>query len=63
MWCASVAGWVLSNVLNDMKECIMKVIEKVRNYVNVEITAIVVVVAGALLYGDARSQLPRPIDA
>ena len=32
-----------------------KVIEKVNNYVNVEIIAMAVVVAGTLLYGDARS--------
>ena len=41
----------------------MKVIEKVNNYVNVEIIATAVVGAVALLYGDARSQLPRPLDA
>ena len=55
MWCASVAGWVFSEVLSNMKEYIMKVIEKVNNYVNVEIIAMAVVVAGTLLYGDARS--------
>lgn len=41
----------------------MKAIEKVNNYVNVEIIATAVVGAGALLDGDARSQLPCPLDA
>ena len=41
----------------------MKVIEKVNTYLNGEIIATAVVGAGALLYGDARLQLPRPQDA
>ena len=54
---------MLSDVLNNIKEVVMKAIEKVNNYVKVEIIATAVVGAGALLNGDARSQLPCPLDA
>lgn len=63
MWYASIAGWMLSSILTNIKESIMKAIEKVNNYVNVEIIATAVVGAGAILDGDARSQLPCPLDA
>lgn len=51
MWCASIAGWMLSDVLNNIKEVVMKAIEKVNNYVKVEIIATAVVGAGHCLMG------------
>ena len=60
MWYASIAGWMLSNVLNSIEEATMKVIEKMNNYINIEIIATAVVGAGALLYGDVSFTITVP---
>ena len=65
VWCASIVEWALHTVQNYIKESTMKIIERYINAecINVEFVATAAVWAGALLYGDARSQLPCPLDA
>ena len=52
-WCTSVADWLLSEMLNIIKESIMKAIEKVNVSVMANIIVTAVVGAGALLCGEA----------
>jgi len=65
VWCASIVEWALHTVQNYIKESTMKIIERYINAecINVEFVATAAVWAGALLYGDAHSQLPCPLDA
>ena len=49
VWCASVASWLITEILNKIKELIMSVIEKLSENGNIELIVTAVVGAGALL--------------